>query len=89
MDMRKFTEKSLACLQSASALANEYGNQEITQAHALFALLKDEDGLIFNLLAKMYKSATEIREAALSAVKKLPKVRGGEPFLGKNSRPTL
>ena len=84
MDMRKFTEKSVACLQSASSLANEYGNQELTQAHALVALLQDEDGLIVSLLTKMRKSVAELREAALSAVKKLPKVRGGEPFLGKS-----
>ena len=83
MDMRKFTEKSVSCLQAAGSLAKEYGNQELTQAHALCALLQSEDGLIVGLLNKMGKPVPEIREAALAAVKKLPKVRGGEPFVGK------
>ena len=44
MDMRKFTEKSIAALQNANALASEYGNQEIGQIHLLYALVTAEEG---------------------------------------------
>ena len=39
MDMRKFTEKSVAAIEKAQSVAREYGNQEIGQTHlALYAV---------------------------------------------------
>ncbi len=84
MDMRKFTEKTMSAIGGAQALATEYGNAEITHAHVLHALLNSEDGLIYTLIKNMQKPVTEIRDAALAVVKKLPKVSGGEKFLSKS-----
>ncbi len=84
MDMRKFTEKTMSAIGGAQALATEYGNAEITHAHVLHALLNSEDGLIYTLIKNMQKPVTEIRDAALAAIKKLPKVSGGEKFLSKS-----
>ena len=82
MDMRKFTEKSLAALNSAQSLAREYGNQEIGQSHLLYALVTAEEGLIRQLIEKMQIDAKGLADAALTEIKKLPKVSGGEQYVG-------
>ena len=84
MDMRKFTEKSVAALQKSQAVAREYGNQEVKQAHLLYALASDRDGLIAQLLQGMEKDVTAIENAALESIKKLPKVSGGEQYVGRS-----
>ena len=33
MNMNQFTQKSLAAIQNAQSLAQEYGNQQIEQQH--------------------------------------------------------
>ena len=76
MDTRKFTQNTTNALQSASALAREYGNQEITQAHLLCALLEKGDGLIVSLLTKMQKDVSAMKGETLSKIEKLPKVHG-------------
>ena len=81
MDTRKFTQNTTNALQSASALAREYGNQEITQAHLLCALLEKGDGLIVSLLTKMQKDVSAIKGETLSKIEKLPKVQGGEQYI--------
>ncbi len=83
MDMRKFTEKSVAALQGAQSLAREYGNQEIGQTHLLYALTTAQDGLIVQLLQKMNKDANAVSAAALQEIKRLPKVSGGEQYISR------
>ncbi len=82
MDMRNFTEKSAAALQAAQSLAQEYGNQEIGQLHLLHALLSDDDGLVRQLLEKTGKDVRGMQAATERAVEKLPKVRGGQLYVG-------
>ena len=53
MNMNQFTQKSLAAIQSAQDIAQEHGNQQIEQAHFLYALLEQENGLIPQLLGNM------------------------------------
>ncbi len=84
MDMRKFTEKSLEAIEKAQSFAREYGNQEITQAHLLYALTTAEDGLIAQLLEKMGKDVKGLQNATLKGIEKLPKVRGGEQYIAAN-----
>ena len=52
MDIQKFTQKSVEAVNSMQKVAEEYGNQEITEAHLLYALLNQGDGLIPSLLQK-------------------------------------
>ena len=49
MDLEKSTEKCLAAMHSAEALAVELGNQAIEEGHFLFALLQDGEGLAAEL----------------------------------------
>lgn len=53
MDINKLTQKSREAVQDAQALTIEYGNTQIEQAHLLYALLAQENGLIPQMLAKM------------------------------------
>ena len=85
MDTRKYTEKTTSALVNAQALAREYGNQEITQTHLLYALIRDNDGLIAQLLTKMNKDVDGLRRATLDEIKSLPKVSGGESYFGANT----
>ncbi|MEG2455391.1 MAG: Clp protease N-terminal domain-containing protein [Oscillospiraceae bacterium] len=43
MNQNQFTKKSLEALQGAQDTAREYGNQQIEQAHLLYALLRQEE----------------------------------------------
>ena len=83
MDMRKFTEKSVAAVGAAQAVANEYGNQEISQLHLLHGLLVDNDGLIFQLLTKMGKDGSRFKAAVEKEIAALPKVSGCEKYLSR------
>ena len=53
MNINKFTQKSMQAVQDCEKLAYEFGHQELSQEHLLFALVKDGDGLIPRLLTKM------------------------------------
>ena len=41
MNMNQFTQKSVAAIQRAQALAIEYGHMQVEQAHLALALLED------------------------------------------------
>ena len=84
MDARKFTEKSMAAITAAQSLAGEYGNQEVAQAHLLYALVAQKEGLIPSLLSRMGVDVQGLEKAVKEQIEKLPKVQGGERFIGQN-----
>ena len=77
MNMNQFTQRSLAAIQGAQALAVEHGNQQIEQEHLLLALLTDEQGFIPQLLSAMGMTVPSFAAAVKAEVEKLPKVSGG------------
>ncbi len=76
MNMNQFTQKSLAAIQGAQDLAQEYGQQQIEQQHLLLALLSDEGGFIPQLLTAMGMTVPSFQAAVKAEVDKLPKVSG-------------
>ena len=74
MNMNQFTQKSLEAVQSAQTIAQEYGNQQIEQAHFLYALLEQENGLIPQLLGNMGITFPSFEAAARKQVQDLPRV---------------
>ena len=76
MDMNKLTRKSQEALASAQALASEYNHQQVDDIHLLSALMKDSDGLIPQLLARMNADKNAIAKAAENELSKLPRVTG-------------
>ena len=77
MNMNQFTQKSLAAIQGAQDLAQQYGNQQIEQEHLLLALVSDQEGFIPQLLTAMGMTVPSFQAAAAELVNKLPKVSGG------------
>ena len=83
MNLNQFTQKSLEAVQSAQTIAQEYGNQQIEQAHLLYALLKQENGLIPQLLGNMGLTVPSFEAAVRAEVEKLPRVSVGGREAGK------
>ena len=81
MNFQKFTQKSLDAVNSAQAIAAEYGNSQLTQLHLLLALLRQEDGLIGNLFAKMTGNSQAVAEHIETVISKFPKVSGGNLYV--------
>ena len=84
MNINKFTQNSLQAVQSCEKVAYDYGNQEITQEHLLYALLTQDDSLILKLLEKMNIQGTLFINRVEEAINKRPKVQGGQVFVGQN-----
>ena len=84
MNMNRFTQKSLEAVQSAQTIAQEYGNQQIEQAHLLYALLRQDGGLIPQLLGNLGITVPSFDAAAGKLVQDLPRVTvGGGREAGK------
>ncbi|NCB64093.1 MAG: ATP-dependent chaperone ClpB [Clostridia bacterium] len=83
MNLNQFTQKSLEAVQDAQAIAQEYGNQQIEQVHLLAALLRQEGGLIPQLLSHMGLTLPSLEAAVQAEVEKLPKVSVGGREQGK------
>ena len=77
MNLNQFTQKSLEAIQNAQSLAVEHGNQQVGQPHLLLALLRQEEGLIGQLMGRMGVPADSFAAAAAGMVDGLPKVSGG------------
>ena len=74
MNANQFTQKSLEAIQLSQSAAQEYGNQQIEQAHLLLALLQQENGLIPQLLTRLGLTVPSLEAAVKAEVGKLPKV---------------
>ena len=49
MDTNKYTAKAVEAVQGAQNVALEHDNQEIKPEHFLYALLDDENGLVYKI----------------------------------------
>ena len=83
MAENKYTQKSLEAINGAQALATEYSNQQLEQAHLLSALLQEDNSLIPQLLKKMGKDVSQITAQAKALVEKCPRVSGAAREQGK------
>lgn len=76
MNLQKLTQKSLEAVQQARDLALENGNQQLHQSHLLLALLRQEDGLIPEMLRTLQVSLAALDSEISTSIGKLPKVGG-------------
>jgi ATP-dependent Clp protease ATP-binding subunit ClpB len=72
----KFTIKSQEAIQQANDLASQYGNPEMLPLHLLAVLLKDQEGIVPPVLAKLGANASTLEAEALQRIDRLPKVSG-------------
>ena len=76
MNFGNYTQKSLEAVQGAQQLAVQNGNPQLEQIHLLVVLLRQEGGLIPQLLKKMDVTVESFEAAAIAELNKLPRVSG-------------
>ena len=76
MNAEKFTQKSLEALRDAQDIAVRNQNMQVDQQHILLALLKQEGGLIAQLVKKMHADAESLAAACEREIARIPKVSG-------------
>lgn len=89
MNISKFTQKSIQAVQDVEKYAYEYGNQELAQEHLVYALLKQEDGLLPKMLEKMEISIPLFTNRIEQAIAARPKVQGGQLVMGQDLNKVL
>ncbi len=94
MNAQKFTQKSLESVQAAQDMAIEYQNNAIEQAHLLYALLNQENGLIPQLMTKMNVDSQALSNSVLQKISAMPNVSGsgrqsGTVYISQNADKTL
>ena len=75
MNFNNYTQKSIEAVQSAQQLAVQNSHQQMEQVHLLLALLRQEGGLIPQLLKKMDVTVESLEAAAEAELRKIPGVR--------------
>jgi ATP-dependent Clp protease ATP-binding subunit ClpB len=76
MDIQKFTRKSQEALNSANSLAVQMNHQEILPMHLVLALIRQENGFVPSILAKLNVSLSSAESAAMESLRKVPTVTG-------------
>ena len=76
MDINRFTEMAQAAISSAQLLAGEYGHQQIDAEHLLRALIRQENGVVPQILAKLNVSVPVAAGETDKLLQKIPRVSG-------------
>ena len=75
MNFNTYTQKSLEAVQSAQNLAVQNSHQQLEQVHLLLALIRQDGGLIPQLLRKMEITVESLDAAADAQLRKIPAVK--------------
>ncbi len=81
--MNNYTQKSMEAINAAQAEATARGHQQLEEAHLLYALLKDENGLIPQLLKSMGVQLQGLMDGTEAILHKLPQIRYASNEQGK------
>ena len=76
MNFNNYTQKSLEAVQDAQNIARSNHHQQMEQVHLLLALLRQEGGLVPQLLKKMGVTVESLNAAAEAELAKIPGVTG-------------
>ncbi len=77
MNVNQLTQKSIEAVQAAQQLASERNNTEVSQAHLLYTLVAQPDGLIGSILSATGVDLNRIRTEAEREVNQLPTYNTG------------
>ncbi|QQR72908.1 MAG: ATP-dependent chaperone ClpB [Holophagales bacterium] len=83
MDLNRLTQRSQEAMQAAQAEAVRRGQQEVDGEHLLLALLRQEDGLVGRLLARMDVAGDALAAELEGDLDRRPRVSGGGAEAGK------
>ena len=84
MKIDRFTEKAQEAIQGAAELAREHGQQAVEPEHLLLALIRQDGGVGRTLLERGGVSIQALQPALVSAVERMPKVSGGQTYIGES-----
>ncbi|MFC1607240.1 ATP-dependent chaperone ClpB [Candidatus Latescibacterota bacterium] len=76
MNLNNFTLKSQEAIESAQNLAVGYTHPEVEPEHLLLALIRQEDGLARNILAKLEANPDMVEQRVQEVLGAMPKVSG-------------
>ena len=82
MNPDKMTHKAQEALQEAQRHALANGQQSVESWHLLLVLVEQADGVVRPLLDKIGVDVGALSAELVSKVQSLPKVQGGQPYVG-------
>ena len=77
MSTENYTQKTLEAIRDAQSLAQEKNNQYLTPEHLLYALLKQDGGLIGSIFSRMGVDCNSLLAELDTKIDGFPKVSGG------------
>ena len=80
MRLDKLTIKSQEALQEAQSIAEKKGNQQLDVEHLLYVLLKDEEGVAYQILKRLGVDINSLKAGIDKEIEKFPKVSGATPI---------
>ncbi len=89
MNIERFTVKSREAIDRAQRIARDRAHQELQPEHLLAALLQEEAGTTQAVLAKLGVQPATLESANDAALSRLPRVQGGQAYLGEALRGVL
>jgi len=89
MRLDNLTNKAREAVQNAVKVATEQGHPEVEVEHVLFSILKDQEGVVPQVLKKLEKSPSALRAKVESAFMRFPRVSGGSLSIGRRLQKLL
>jgi len=80
MNLNKFTQRSIDAVSYAQQMAQSEQHPQIMPEHLLAALLKQEDGLVPQILKKLDVDVSHLSEELETSLKMLPRQSGGQLY---------
>src|SRR5579884_2074807 len=90
MKIERFTDKAREAIQESSELAQEYNHSQIEVEHLLDTLLRQEDGIVQQIIQKAGGNLAAAQRIIEDAIENMPRVYGGsEPSISPRLRKVL
>ena len=89
MNMNKFTIKAQEAIQEAVKRVQQQGQQIIEPEHILAGVLKVGEQVTHFVCRKLGVTPTLLQQAVDAQIGSLPRVQGGEPYLGRDASAVL
>jgi len=89
VDLDRYTVKSREALERLQRVARDHSHQELKPEHLLAALLDERDGTVAAVLQKLGVNGPALAQAVEQSLGSLPRVQGGQPYLGAELRSAL
>lgn len=89
MNLNQYTIKSQEAIQKAFQVAADNQQQAIENAHILKGILAVDENVTPYLLRKLNVNPTTLEQSIDRLIEQMPRVSGGEPYLGNEASATL